>query len=202
MSESFNTQAAFAAGLILHEGTGRPLDGSIQMSADEGFVVGKVLHDGRFVVSGYGPFAQQVHLHIHAKSEQYIAGFTDLDVLVQIPPGADFDPEPPAAPTPLVELGTIFLPADPVNLRGRVLDAGNPDVPLDGATVEITHGGPNVIGPVVTDAEGYYRLDGIAVVAPATIQFSKANFQTEARSLLLDFGKSINEEHARLLPSP
>jgi Carboxypeptidase regulatory-like domain len=202
MSENFNTLAAFAHGLLLHEGTGRPPNGSVQMSADEGPVVGRVLDDGRFVVSGYGVSAQQVHLHIHANSAQYRAGFTDVLVVVQIPPGADFDPEPPAVPTPLVDLGAVLLPADPVNLRGRVVDASNPGAAVAGASVELMHGGPNAISPVMTDAGGHYRFDEIVVKAPITIQFSKLDFQTETRSLLLDFGKLINEENARLQPLP
>jgi hypothetical protein len=199
MTEAFNPQAAFATGLLLHEGTGRPVDGQIEISADEGPVIGKVFADGRFVVSSYARFANQVHLHVHASSAQYRAGFTDFPVVVPIPPGADFDPDPPVVPTPLVDLGTILLPADSVNLRGRVMNAADPELPIAGATVEVLHSGPNPISPALTDSDGYYRFDEIVVKAPATIKCSTVS-HTETRRLLLDYGKLINEEHFRLLP--
>jgi hypothetical protein len=199
MTESFNPHAAFATGLLLHEGTGRPLDGQIEISADEGPVVGKVFSDGRFVVSSYAQFVNQVHLHVHANSAQYRTGSTDFPILVPIPPGADFDPDPPAIPTPLVDVGTILAPADAVNLRGRVLNAADPELPVSGATVEVFHSGAP-IGPVLTDGDGYYRFDEIVVKAPATIQCSTVS-HSETRRLLLDYGKLINEEHFHLLPT-
>jgi Carboxypeptidase regulatory-like domain len=200
VTESFNPQAAFATGLIVHEGTGRPLDGEIQITADEGEVSARVLESGRFVVSSYARFDGQVHLKIRAASPQYRAGSAGLDVAVAIPPGADFDPDPPATPTPLVDLGTLLLPADPVNLRGRAVNAADTEQPLDGAAIEITHAGPDAIAPVLTDGDGYYRFDEIVVRAPATIQCSKPNFQTETRLLLLDYGRLVNEEYFRLPP--
>lgn len=200
MSETFLTQVAFVTGRVLHEGTGRPVDGELSITADEGYVVGKYFADGRFVVSGYSRFPQAT-LRLRVTSAQYRAGFFEQTVLAAIPPGADFDPPPPASPDPLVDLGTILLPADPVNLRGRVVLAADPSVPVDGAELTVTHAGPVAVAPALTDADGYFRFDEIAVRAPAQIQCAKAGFDAVTRTLLLDFGRLINEEYFRLRPS-
>jgi|GEM_PF-1486911 len=207
MTPDVITQVAFVTGRILHQGTGRPVVGQVRLIAKQGPVVSKVLDDGTFAVSGHLRFlfpdlaAQpyQLDLTIRADSPQFQSGFIEQSLVVAIPMGRSFDPNPPTVPDALVDVGTILLPADPVNVRGRVFEAENPGTPISGATVRVLHAGPPI--PAVTGADGRYRLDGITVIAPAQIQCSEPmNFKPETRALLLDFGKLINEENFRLAP--
>ena len=140
-----------------------------------------------------------LHLDIHADSAQFHPGFIDHPVLVTIPGGPSFDPDPPTTPRALVVVPTVLLPADPTNVRGRVVEAHNPETPISGATLELLQGGPP-ISAVTTDADGRYRFNDVTVLAPSQIRCSKAGFKTEARPLLVDFGKLINEEYFRLAP--
>jgi hypothetical protein len=200
-------QMAYASGVILHKGTGRPLDGEIQITAEEGTVVGKVLADGTFVVSGYEKFTG-LSLHISAQSPMYRAGHVELaHPAVLFPPGADYDPEPPALPTALFDVGLVLLPADEVNVRGLVVEASNPESPISGATVEIQHDGPTF--QTFTDSAGRYRfeeevnatvqiINGKVVTTPPKITCSATGFVSVTRNLLLDYSKLVNEENFRL----
>ena len=208
MTPDVITQTAFATGRIIHEGTGRPPVGAVTFAAAEGPVVGRVLEDGTFALSGYLNFlfpnlaAQnyQLTLTISLTSPQYRSGrFERTLAPVVVPLGSDFDPAPPAAPDPLVNFGTIILAADPVNIRGRVVEAANPGTPVGGASVEVLHAGPP-IAAAAADASGRYRFDDIGVTAPAQIRCSAPTFKTITRDLLLDFGRLINEENFRLSP--
>ena len=174
------TQTAFATGRVIHQGTGRPPVGVVAFAAAEGPVVGKVLEDGTFAISAYLNFlfpnlASQNYpftLTVSVTSPQYRSGkFERTLAPVAIPLGSEFDPAPPAAPDPLIDFGTVVLAADPVNIRGRVVEAANPGTPVVGATVEVLHAGPP-IPAVATDADGRYRFDEIGVTAPAQIQCS------------------------------
>lgn len=213
------TQVAFATGRILHKGTGRPLDGEINITAREGPLASKILPDGTFALSGapeilFPELSAQgyvLHLNIRAKSAQYRDGFIDLPFSLSVAQNSAFDPPPPAAPTALVDAGTIFLPADPVNVRGVVVEAANPSNPIPSAQVKITHGDAPLTAS--TDSQGRYRLDGVQVTAPSQlvngvtvtslpqVECSKANFKTETRNLMLDYGKLVQEENFRLPPS-
>lgn len=202
------TQVAFATGRILHQGTGEPVIGEIQITAKEGPVVDKVLADGTFAISGdlkllfphLDTQNYQLNLTIRANTAQYRAGFINHTLLVAIPGGSNFDPDPPLTLGALVDIGTILLPADSINIRGRVVEAKNPDTPISGATVEVLHAGPP-IPAATTKADGGYRFDDITVTAPARIRCSEPmNFKPETRTLLIDFGKLVNEESFRLPP--
>jgi len=207
MSADIITQTAFASGRIIHQGTGEPLVGDIRITAREGPVLSRTLEDGTFVISGYLAFLfpdlvtqpYTLNLTITATSQQYQQGFIEQPVVLNIPLGSDFDPNVPAPVDLPIDLGTIALPADPITIRGRVVEAENPDQSIPNATVEILHAGPP-IAPVLTNADGRYSLDGITVTAPAQIQCSEASFQTITRTLLLDFGFLVNEENFRLPP--
>lgn len=207
MSIDVITQVAFATGRIIHQGTGEELVGEIQITAQEGPVISKVLDDGTFVLSGYLRFLfpnlaiqnYNLNLTIHARSPQYRQGFIEQQVMLPIPIGSDFDPDPPTVADPLIDMGPIVLAADPITIRGQVVDAANPDQAIQNATVEIVHPGP-AIAPRITNAEGRYSFDNITVTAPAQIQCSAAGFGNVTRVLLLNFGYLVNEENFRLPP--
>lgn len=210
MTADIITQVAFITGRILHAGTGQPVVGRIRITAEEGPIIDKVLEDGTFAISGWLELLfpnldtqdYQLHLHVHVDSPQFRQGFIELALPpVTIAMGSNFDPDPPTPPDPLIDLGTILLPADTVNIQGRVVESENPDTPIASATVEVLQSG-TVTHTATTDSEGLYRFDEKNVVAPAEIQCSKTGFKTQKRTLLLDFGKLMNEEYFRLPPQP
>ena len=192
-------QVALVTGRILHEGTGEPVVGNIRIVAKEGRVVDKVLADGTFVISGrseqlfpdLATQGYQLTLNIRAESAQFWQGLREEQLLVSIPMGFSF-----AAP---IDGGIILFPADPVNVRGRVVEATNPEAPIPNATVEVLHSGA-VIGSALTNSEGRYRLDDITVTAPAEIRCSAVGFITQTRILLVNFGQLINREDFYLPP--
>jgi hypothetical protein len=192
-------QVALVTGRILHEGTGKAVFGHIHITAQEGLVTDKLLTDGTFVVSSrpellfpnLGSQNYQLNLTIRADSPQYRASSFQRQLSVAIPMGSTFDIP--------IDVGTILLPADPVNIRGRVVEAANPDTPILNATVQVLQGAA-VTNWTTTNNDGRYRFENITVLAAAEIQCSKANFKTQKRTLLIDFGKLINEEYFRLGP--
>ena len=204
------TQVAFATGRIIHQGTGESVSGEIRLTSPEGPIIGKVRDDGTFALSGYLQFLfpdlasqpYQLTLTIRAVSAQYRAGSVELTLPPQtIPAGANFDPLPPATvPTALIDYGTVVLPADPLIIRGRVVEAEDPSTPIAGATVEILHGGPPVPA-VTTGADGRYRFNPLVLTAPTEIRCAEpVRFRTITRNLLLDYGQLVNEENFRLPP--
>lgn len=138
-------QAALITGRIVHQGTGKPLVGRIRITAREVPLVDKVLEDGTFALSGdlellFPKLATQdyqVNLTIRADSPQFRKGFVEHELpVVTIPMGSNFDPEPPIPPDPLIDMGTIALMADAINVRGRVYDA-RPDQNVFAVRAEI-----------------------------------------------------------------
>ena len=205
-------QAAFIKGRILHQGTGEPVVGRVHITAREGFVVDKMLADGTFAVSGdleqlFPKLSSQSYpltLTIRADSAQFRQNFVEYSFLVTIPVGSNFDPKPPALPNPLIDVGTIRLPVDlenmQVNIRGRVVPAKDPDIPINGAMVSILQSSV-VTHSTTTNPQGRYRFDNIIVKAPAQIKCSASGFVSQnPRILQVDFSKSINEEYFRLAP--
>lgn len=208
MTSDIITQVAFVSGRIIHQGTGKPVVGQVNLRAKQGPIVTKVLDDGTFAVSGYLRFlfpklATQpypIDLTIRADSPEFQAGFIEQALPVVIPMGRNLDPDPPTVPDPPVDVGTILLPGDPVNVRGRVFDGANPGTPINGASVKVLHAGPP-IPAVLTGADGRYRIDGINITAPAKLSCSEPiHFKPETRVLLLDFGRMVNEENFHLAP--
>jgi hypothetical protein len=207
MNPDIITQVAFLTGRLLHQGTAQPVLGSIQIRAEEGPLSATVLADGTFALSGdirflFPDLASQsypLHLTIQATSPQFRQGQASLAVATSIPSGSNFDPDPPTPPDALIDLGTLLLPADTISVRGRVVEALNPDTPIAGASVEVLHSGAP-IPPAASDSDGWYRLDDILVSGPSQIRCSHAGFKTVTRLLLLDYGKLVNEEYFRLPP--
>lgn len=207
MTSDVITQAAFARGRILHGGTGEPVVGDIEFTAREGPVVSRVLADGTFVLSGYLDFlfpelatqAYTLNLTIRVTSPQLRAGAATLPLVLNVPAGPSFDPDPPNAPRALIQIPTILLGADPLTIRGRVVEAEDPTAPIQNASVEVLHAGP-AVPPAVTGADGRYRLNNITLVAPVQVRVSHANFQTVTRAMRPEYGLLVNEENFRLPP--
>ncbi|MDO8127717.1 MAG: carboxypeptidase-like regulatory domain-containing protein [Candidatus Brocadiales bacterium] len=208
MSSDVIKQAAFVAGKIIHQGTGKPIVGKIRITAKEGPVVCKILEDGTFVLSGdlrllfpkLADQAYQLSLRIRAESEQFSKGFIEEQLPVMIPRYSNFDPDSNVASDPPIYAGTIRLSADTVNIRGRVVKAKDPDTGIQNATVKVLHSG-GTTPSAQTDAKGRYRIDNIPnFQAPAEIECSATGLETEKRKLLIDFGKLVNEENFRLAP--
>ncbi len=93
----------------------------------------------------------------------------------------------------------ISFPADPVDVRGRVVEAANPKMPIGNAIVEIqsTAGTQQA----TTKPDGRYRFKEIVVLTGATIHCSAAGFKPQTRTLLIDFSKLSNDEYFRLVSS-
>lgn len=207
MTPDVITQTAFARGRILHGGTGEPVAGDIDFTAHEGPVVSRVLADGTFVLSGYLGFlfpllatqAYTLNLTVRVTSPQLSAGAVALPLVLNVPAGPSFDPDPPAAPRALIQIPTILLTADPLTIRGRVVEAEDPTAPIQNATVEVLHAGAAVV-PEQTDADGRYRFDGAVLVAPVEVRASHANFLTVTRAMRPEYGLLVNEENFRLPP--
>ncbi len=217
-------QAAFAKGKILHAGTGKPIVGTIHITAKEGPVIAKVLEDGTFALSGDLDFlfpelssrGYALNLNIRAVSAQFRLGYAELKspVTVTIPAGQNFDPETATqVPDDLIDIetinGTIRLPDHPtnylrdipVNIQGRVVNAADTNDPINNATIEVLQSG-TVTASTSTDNEGRYSFKNIVVIAPAQIKCSATSFVTQTRPLLIDFTKMTNEEYFRLVPVP
>jgi hypothetical protein len=190
-------QVAMVVGRILHRGTGEPVVGRLQFAAVEGPVLGKVLTVGRFAISGRpelllpGLPGQSLRLTVRADSPQYRQGFVEQAVTVPVPIGTTFDPP--------IDVGTLLLPADPVNVRGRVVEARNPDTAVAGATVEVLQGGV-VTDTTVSGGDGRFRFDDVAVVAPAELRCASVGFATLTLPLRIDFGLLVNDVRVRLAP--
>ncbi len=197
---------ALVTGRLIHEGTGKAVVGRVriaepkEIAARAGLLTDKMLADGTFVVSGrveslfpkLNSQKYRLKLIIRADSRQFRKGFAEHTLMVEIPKDATFDPP--------IDVGAISLPADPVNIRGRVVQARNPEKPIPGATVGVLHSGPQALPPVNTDANGRYRILNVTVLAPTKIRCSAPGFKTQERALLIDFSRLINEEHFRLAP--
>ncbi len=193
-------QVAVASGKILHEGTGKPIDGSISVDADECAIVGHFLEDGNFAVSTwpaieFPDLATQAYLltlAISVESKQFVEGSYEETRVVPIPMGSTFEPP--------IDLGLIQLPADPVDIGGRVFKARDPDTPIANATVKLVQGA-SVTATEVTDADGRYRFNQVPVLAGAKLECSAATFRTVERPLLIDFRQLLHEEYVRLPPT-
>jgi hypothetical protein len=207
MTPDVITQAAFARGRILHAGTGLSVVGDITIAAHEGPVIAKFLPSGEFVLSGYLDFLfpdlaatnYTLHLTVTITSPQFRAGKVVETLLLAVPSGASFDPDPPNAPRPLIQIPTVTLAADPLTIRGRVVEAADPTAAIAGAAVEILHAGP-AIAPAATGADGRYSFDGVTLVAPVQVRASHAGFVTVTRGMLPEYGLLVNEENFRLSP--
>jgi hypothetical protein len=220
-------QATLITGRILHQGTRLPIVGKVRITAGEATIVDKVLEDGTFVLSApvdlsfpeLSSRSYSLNLTIHAESAQFRLGTVKYSCLVTIPAGSNFDPElATTPPDPLIDLGTIYLPVNPVddptaapdvyrenlqvNIRGRVIQANLPEIPFQTPpTIQVVPTGA-VSVLVMADADGRYRLTEVLVRSPAQIRCSADGFQTIDRRLSIDFGKVFNQQNFRLVPLP
>lgn len=118
-------QVALVKGKIIHLGTGKPIVGKIRITAKQGPVVSKILDDGTFVLSGYierlfpklATQDYQLTLNIRADSAQFQQGNVEEPRSVTIPMVFRFDFP--------IDIGTVALKADRVNVRGQVTDASH-----------------------------------------------------------------------------
>jgi hypothetical protein len=217
-------QVALVTGKVLHEGTGQPVIGTLQITTEETLVVYKVLADGTFVLSGrpeelFPDLAlrdYQLSLVITAISSQFRQGLVERSLTVTIPQGWSFD-QPiskvtPAATSPIL----VLLPAEPVVIRGYVFDADNPGVGIPNATVTIHQGVNSFTTLTSADVEqlGKYSFQDVSdptqpqaftitATNSATISCAATGFTTVTdRPLLIDFGRSLHEEYFYLIPAP
>jgi hypothetical protein len=225
MLPDLTKQAALITGRILHQGTRLPIVGKVRITAREVAIGDKVLEDGTFVLSApldlsfpeLSSRSYSLHLTIQADSAQFRLGTVKYSRLVTIPAGSNFDPElATTPPDPLIDLGTIYLPVNPVddptadlevyrenlqvNIRGRVIQANHPEMPFSTPpTIQVVPTGAASVS-VTADADGRYKFTEIVVRSPARIICSVPGFQTIDRLLSIDFGKVFNPENFRLLP--
>lgn len=204
MSVDVISQAAFATGRILHEGTGMPVDGTVEITAQEGPIFGALADDGTFVLSCQLNFLFQnivaqpyaLHLTVHAVSRQFLSGTADLSITANIPAGADFDPDV-GAPSALVDLGTLSLPADPVIIQGKVMQAENSDVPIAGATIRLLRSSIP-LASTTSDPDGRYRINAIKALPNDELECSAPGYTTKKSKLVPDFGHAIAEQYFQL----
>ena len=205
-------QVALVTGRILHIGTGEPVVGRIRITADEGLIIDKVFADGTFVLSGYidqlfPKLDEQDYLltlTIRAESAQFWEGYAEVQQIVTINSNETFEEPLPIDPggNPIYFPESLPDPVDPdepdplnmrVNIRGRVVEAANPEAPIVNATVEVLDG-LDVPRSTITNGEGRYRLirlngtsQGITVIAPAEIRCSATGFWRATPSLVGGF---------------
>lgn len=216
-------QVALVMGKILHEGTGQPVIGTVQITVQEPPVIDKILSDGTFVLSGRPELlfpelalkAYQLQLNIRATSLQFRQGFAEKTLTVTIPKGWNFEQLvskvlPTSSSTILV-----LLPSEPVFIRGYVFDVDNPGVGIPNATVKIEQGVNTFTTLTSADVEhkGKYSFQDpgdpikpqaftIIATSPATISCSATGFKPSLNRLLaIDFERSLHEEYFHLVPS-
>jgi hypothetical protein len=215
-------QVALVKGRILHEGTGKPVIGKIQITVQESSVIDKILSDGTFVLSGRPELLfpelalkdYQLHLTIKATSPQFRQGFVEKSLIVTIPRGWNFEQfiskELPASTSSI----QVLFPAEQVFIRGYVFDVDNPGTGIPNATVKIQQGANTFTTLTSMDVEGKGRYSfqdtrdptkpqafTITAMNAATISCSASGFQSILnRLIVIDFERSIHEEYFHLRP--
>jgi len=216
-------QVALVTGRILHEGTGKPVIGTIQITTKEFPIIEKVLNDGTFVLSGrpellFSELALKdypVHLTIRATSSQFGQGVVERSLTVTIPKGWSFEqPISKELPTSTSAI-LVLLPAEPVFIRGYVFDVDDPGVGIANVTVKIQQGVKTFTALTIADFKnnGKYSFQDtgdptklqaftITTTNPATISCSATNFKSiPNRPLVIDFERSLHEEFFHLILS-
>ena len=85
-----------------------------------------------------------------------------------------------------------------VTLKGRVAQAEDTGTIIAGASVSIT--APAVLGPVLTDADGYFTLGPAPVAETVTLSISATDRITLTPDIRLDFAAPINRVSFLLEP--
>ena len=92
----------------------------------------------------------------------------------------------------------IALTPQAVTLKGRVAQAEDTGTIIAGASVSIT--APAVLGPVLTDADGYFTLGPAPVAETVTLSVSATDRITLTPDIRLDFAAPINRVSFLLEP--
>ena len=215
-------QVALVTGKILHEGTGKPIIGTVQIKVKESFVIDKILSDGTFLLSGRPELLfpelalkdYQLHLKIKAISPQFRQEFVEKSLIVTIPKGWNFEkPISKELPASISTIQVLFS-AEQVFIRGYVFDVDNPGIGIPNATVKIQQGAKTftTLTSSDVDRQGQYSFQDlgdptkpqaftITLTSPATISCTATNFKSILnRPLVVDFERSLHEEYFHLSP--
>ncbi|MFZ5961678.1 carboxypeptidase-like regulatory domain-containing protein [Thalassococcus sp. BH17M4-6] len=84
----------------------------------------------------------------------------------------------------------LQLLPEPVTLKGRVARADNAAQPIENAQVQIT--APAAVGPVATNAQGYFTLGPAPVADTVTLSITAAGFDARVTDVRLDFRQPVN----------
>jgi len=93
----------------------------------------------------------------------------------------------------------VALLPRPVTLTGRVGRAEDPGVPIPGAQVAIT--APAPVGPVATDADGFFTLGPAPVAKTVTLSITAPGRDPLTPEVRLDYGSSVNQGAFALEPT-
>lgn len=93
----------------------------------------------------------------------------------------------------------IALEPLPVALSGRVSEADDRAQPIAGATVTLT--APAAMGPVPTDAEGWFTLSPLPVAPRVTLSITAPGHRPASIEHIVDFRNPINRGSFTLEPS-
>lgn len=85
----------------------------------------------------------------------------------------------------------VALSPLPVTLAGRVSRAEDPTVPIAGAQVAIT--APAPVGPVATNADGFFTLGPAPVVETVTLSITAPGRDPLTPEVRLDYRSSVNQ---------
>ena len=183
---------------VVHDGDGRAVEAAIA----------RVSADGTFVIYGDPlrlPTGQALSLRLEGRADGYatesrIVALTAADATLT----ENTYPVRDGEITVRVLAGPargedIALSPLPVFLGGRVSEAEDPLHPIAGAQVRII--APAAVGPVTTDADGFFTLGPAPIAAAVTVEVSAADRDTLTVEIRLDFTQPVNQGAFALEPS-
>ena len=86
---------------------------------------------------------------------------------------------------------TIDLLPVPLHLNGRVVEADDPDTPIANVTIRIF--APGAIGPFQTDADGYFTIYDLPVVADIRLRAQRPSYEPLDTEITLDYSQPVNQ---------
>lgn len=92
---------------------------------------------------------------------------------------------------PLFQQQINLLP-QPVHLNGQVVNANEPDTPIQNAEVRVI--GPETRGPVNTDADGFFILHNMPVALEIRVRVDRSGFTTLETPIALDYRQPVNRQ--------
>jgi hypothetical protein len=92
---------------------------------------------------------------------------------------------------PLFQQQINLLP-QPVHLSGQVVNANEPDTPLQNARVRVI--GPEARGPVNTDADGFFILHNMPVALEIRVRVNRSGFRALETRIALDYRQPVNRQ--------